>query len=151
MTQSEMSGRAPTMRRSITDQEQTHAFQQYALVVGRLSHAWNDLHLKLGELFASLIGADDEEVALAVWYSTENDRAQRNMLRATVEASRPDRWKETPKAPEEVKWVLDRVDNQLADARNNAIHAPCALYVGGSRDGPMFAEMRPTSRRSRSS
>jgi len=73
-------------------------------------------------------------VALAIWYSTKSDRAQRDMLRAAFTGATPRRWKELPKALDDLKWLVDRVD-EVAEERNNAIHAPCSLYIRGSENG----------------
>ena len=86
-----------------------------------VSHEWNHLHEKLGELFAVVIDAE-RVVALAIWYSTESDRAQRKMLKAAVNAN-PARWKAFPKATDDLKWLLDRTE-EVAEHRNNAVHPP---------------------------
>jgi hypothetical protein len=115
-----------------TDEETKAAFERYTLALGKVVHAWNYLHEKLGQLFVVLSGSD-RNIALAIWYSTINDRAQRLMLRAAVMASGVNRWP-NPSAKDDTIWLLDRAD-ELADQRNNAIHAPCSLYIGGAKDG----------------
>jgi hypothetical protein len=67
---------------------------------------------------------------LAIWYSTNNDRTQREMLKAAAAATGADRWKTLPKAQEHLKWLLDRRADDLAEEHNNAIRAPAALYLG---------------------
>jgi hypothetical protein len=111
-----------------TDEERTAAFEAYTLAVGKVAYAWNYLHEKLGQLFAVVSGAE-RNVALAIWYSTESDRGQRKMLEAAVNGTMPSRWEKLPKAPADLKWLLGRV-NGLAEDRNNAVHAPCSLYIG---------------------
>jgi hypothetical protein len=106
------------------------AFDEYAAAVGRLSYAWNTLHLHLGALFFAVVGARETGCAMAAWRSLENDHAQRRMLRAAVSEAKAERWKATPKAPDDLKWLLDRVDG-LSDTRNNAIHALTVLDFGG--------------------
>jgi hypothetical protein len=101
----------------------------YHLAVGRLSYAWNHLHRVLGGMFAVVVAGDREPV-FAAWRSVENDRAQRGMLWAAIEAASPERWKKTPKAPDDLRWVLERA-RKLSDVRNDAIHALVALYAGG--------------------
>ena len=69
----------------------------------------------------------DAELVLAAWRSIENDRTHREMLRATIKAvslnvANAERWKQTPKAPDDLLWVLKRTE-KLADVRNDAIHA----------------------------
>jgi hypothetical protein len=104
------------------------AIDAYALAVGRVSGAWNYLHQTLGGLFAVIIGGDPELI-LAAWRSIENDRSQREMLRATIKAASPERWKQTSKAPADLLWVLGRGDT-LSDVRNDAIHALVSLHIG---------------------
>jgi hypothetical protein len=83
-----------------TREKVQEAKDAYVLAVGRVSGAWNYLHQTLGEFFAVVIGGDAELVVTA-WRSLENDRAQREMLRAAIKAASPKRWKQTPKAPDE--------------------------------------------------
>jgi hypothetical protein len=51
------------------------------------------------------------------------------MLKAAVAATTAERWASFPKAADHIKWLLDRAD-EVAEYRNNAIHAPCSLYIG---------------------
>jgi hypothetical protein len=111
-----------------TDEKMQEAADAYALAVGRVSGAWNYFHRTLGELFAVIIGGD-AELLLNAWRSIENDRSQREMLRATIKAASPERWKQTPKARADLLWVLGRAD-ALSDVRNDAIHALVMLHIG---------------------
>jgi hypothetical protein len=89
------------------------------------------LHGTLGELFAVVIGGD-AELVLAAWRSVENDRTQREMLRGDQgQQTRPERWKQTPKATDDLLWVLKRAGEQLADLRNDAILGLVSLHIGG--------------------
>jgi|SRR5271166_4463830 len=108
------------------------AFGEYYLAVGGVVRAWNTLHEYLGQLFVTVSGATWVEpwVALAIWYSVKSDRTQRDMLRAAVNAN-PGRWEKLPKALADLEWLFKCAD-ELADARNNAIHTPCSIYIGGS-------------------
>jgi hypothetical protein len=65
----------PVIVRPPTEEQVRAAFEAYTLAVGKVAHAWNYLQEKLGQLFAVITGAD-RAIALAVWYSTDNDRAQ---------------------------------------------------------------------------
>jgi hypothetical protein len=114
-----------------TNEERKAAFEAYVAAVGKVAHAWNYLHEKLGTLFVVVSGAEKEVVALAIWYSVKSDRAQRDMLRAAVNATNSERSERMPRAADDLKWLLDRA-NELAEERNNAVHAPCSLYIGGS-------------------
>ena len=70
----------PAIVRQPTDEQIRAAFEAYTLAVGKVAHAWNYLHEKLGQLFAVITGAD-REIALAIWYSTDSDRTPPNMLK----------------------------------------------------------------------
>jgi hypothetical protein len=52
-----------------------------------------------------------------------------------------DRWKRSPRVPDDLKWLLDRAD-KLASDRNNAIHAPCSLYLRGDGSSEVMAAVR---------
>jgi hypothetical protein len=119
----------PNIVRFSTFEETKKAFDAYVAAVGKVAYAWNYLHEELGKLFVVVSGAE-REVALSIWYSVRNDGAQREMLRAAVNATNSERSERLPKAPDDLKWLLDRA-NDLADARNNAVHAPCSLYIEG--------------------
>jgi hypothetical protein len=127
--------------------EQTKgAFEAYTLALGKVAHAWNYLHEQLGQLFIVVSGAEGQ-IALAIWYSTNSDRTQREMLRAAVAATGADRWKALPKAQEHLKWLLNHADT-LAEERNNAIHAPAALYISESPEmGPSFFYGNPRAQK----
>lgn len=120
-----------------SNEKRQEAIDAYALAVGRVSGAWNFLHQTLGELFAVIIGGD-RQLLLTAWRSIENDRSQREMLRAVIKAASPERWKQTPKAPDDLLWVLKRA-NALSDVRNDAIHALVSLHIGAEiAMGPAF-------------
>ena len=85
---------------------------------------------RLGVLFVAATGME-RNLALSIWYSVTSDRAQREMLKASVFATSSQRSEKLPKARDDLKWLLDRAE-EVADARNNAVHAPCSLYLGGS-------------------
>jgi hypothetical protein len=96
------------------DTEIATVFLAYATAVGKVAHAWNYLQERLARIFVA-ITAIDHSIALAIWYSTENDRAQRSMLQAVIEVSPDDRWQsisETVK--DDLKWLLNN-KNDLAD------------------------------------
>ena len=114
-----------------SDDEMKVAFETYALALGKVAFAWNFLHERLGRLFQTVMEAHGE-MAKAVWYSTDNDRAKQYMFKAAVAASRPDRWgSQTQKAGEDLTWLIDRVI-ELGEARNNAVHAPALIMIDGN-------------------
>jgi hypothetical protein len=99
-------------------------FRPYAIELGKLVFAWNRLHEKLSVLFWKVTGIENR-VAIAVWYSTDSDRAQRQMLRKAAEAA----FAADDKKREGVIWLLNKIDNFLAGSRNDAIHAPLAFFT----------------------
>ena len=115
-----------------TLEEAAAAFEEYALAVGKVAYAWNYLHERLGELFVVVSGAE-QAIALAIWYSTKSDRVQRDMLQAAVNAN-PGRWETFPKALADLEWLLKCAD-EVAEARNNVVHAPVSFYIGAREHG----------------
>jgi len=104
------------------------AFEAYALALGQVAYTWNYLQDELGQLFVVVTGMDDR-TALSVWYSSDNDRVQRNMLKAAILASNKDRW--LPRfqtARDDMLWLVHQA-NALSDQRNNAIHAPTTMVT----------------------
>jgi hypothetical protein len=63
------------------------------------------------------------------------------MLRCAIIEKTSGRWKMSPRAPDDPKWLLDRAD-KLANDRNNAIHAPCSLYLPGDGSSEVMAAVR---------
>ena len=124
------------------------AFDPYVTAIGRVAYAWNYLHEILGRLFAAVTGADPG-IMLAVWYSTESDRTQREMLRAAIEAwAKTQRKSPSPDAYSDLLWLINEA-NKLADARNNAVHAPCSIYTSehGTEVGAAFHTGHARARR----
>ena len=101
--------------------------EPYARELGKLVASWNTLHERLGELFSAVLNKSHPGIGSAIWYSTQNDRAQREMLRAATEAAAAEGTL-TQQARDEIKWLLDRT-NELANERNDAVHAPVALFT----------------------
>lgn len=111
-----------------SDGEVKIAFETYTTALGKVAHAWNFLHERLGRLFVAVTKMD-RAVALGIWYSTDSDRTKQLMLKSAIAASAPDLWlPRLPKAKEDLIWLTDRIIS-LGDARNNAIHAPCILVT----------------------
>lgn len=122
-----------------SDKEVRARFEEYTLAVGKVAHAWNYFQEKLAELFSTVSRAQ-RGFALAVWYSSENDRTQRNMLRAAIVAALPERWPaKYTAAKDDLIDLLKRADT-LAERRNDAIHAPCTLLTdaGGTEIAASF-------------
>jgi hypothetical protein len=71
------------------------------------------------------------------------------MLRAKVNATNSERSKTLPDAAtDDLIWLLERAD-ELADDRNNAVHAPCSVYISGSGSemGAAFFNGHPRARK----
>lgn len=112
-----------------TDEELHEAFIPYVCALGKVVHAWNYLHLKLGQLYVVIADGTREDL-LRDWYSDKVDTNQRKRIRKAVESSPEDRW--LPRLPEvraDLLWLVDQVD-AMAEPRNNAIHAPCCSATG---------------------
>src|ERR1700733_13989689 len=117
--------------------ETREAIEAYCVAVGLVVYEWNDLHEKLARLFA-LVREGDRQESLTEWYAIRSDTRQREKLRSAVAETTSGRWKTSPRAPDDLKWLLDRAD-KLASDRNNAIHAPCSLYLRGDGSSEVMA------------
>jgi hypothetical protein len=120
--------------------ETREAIEAYCVAVGLVVYEWNDLHEKLAGLFALVRGGDRRET-LTEWYAIRSDTSQREKLRCAITETTSGRWKKYPRAPDDLKWLLDRAD-KLASDRNNAIHAPCSLYLRGDGSSEVMAAVR---------
>lgn len=105
------------------------AYERHVTAVGEVAYHWNLLHERLGELF-QLIAGTTRDVGMGIWYSTSNDRAQREMLLAALRNVSDEHLRHAAKAREDVKWLTDYVNRSLADRRNDAIHAPFEAGMG---------------------
>jgi hypothetical protein len=104
------------------------AFDSYVRGVGSVAFTWNRLLETLGQVFVEVTGMN-YEIAKAIWYSIDNDRSQISMLRAAIEATSITHWlPRFPDARDDLEWLGERSFN-LADARNNAVHAPCIVQI----------------------
>ena len=121
------------------------AFEEYYLAVGKVAQVRGTLCTNTSGSFSSppvalTCGREQRRwVALAIWYSVKSDRAERDMLRAAVNAN-SGRWEKLPKALDDFNWLLDRCD-ELAEHRNDAVHAPCSIYIGSEPNpwmGPAY-------------
>jgi hypothetical protein len=122
----------------------THeAIEAYCVAVGLVVYEWNDLHEQLARLFA-LVREGDRQESLTEWYAIRSDARQREKLRSAMTETTPDRWKKSPRAPDDLKWLLDRAD-KLASDRNNAIHAPCSLYLRGHGSPEVMGAVRSSN------
>jgi hypothetical protein len=100
-------------------------FKPYAAELGALVYVWNGLQENLAELFWAITEIQNGSIPLGIWHSTQNDRAQRSMLRAATEArfnSTINKYR-NEQAYKEITWLLSETD-KLAERRNNSIHSP---------------------------
>jgi hypothetical protein len=111
-----------------TDEEMDAALERYAAAVGKVAAAWNYLHEKLGQLFVTLLEAPDRNVSAAVWHSSYNDRAQRDMLRAVLNTMQGNSWLRFPSLKPDILWLLD-CTNALSAGRDDVVHAPVSLSI----------------------
>lgn len=119
----------------------THrAFKPYAVALGELALAWNDLHVSLSILFCTLLGGGNIGPFQAIWQNITSDRMQRNVLSALA-SERLD--SETPftsgkkdKRYEDIKWLCDEI-TKIEDFRNDALHTP--LWGLSKLEGPYIA------------
>jgi hypothetical protein len=108
-----------------TTGEISENFRPCAAELGTLVYVWNGLQENLADLFWAVTEIKNGGIPFAIWHSTQNDRAQRSMLRAATEA----RFKNTlekyqnPPACELIIWLLSETD-KLSERRNNSIHSP---------------------------
>jgi hypothetical protein len=108
----------------------THpAFRPYALALGQLALAWNDLHLSLEMLFCTVTGGGFVNPVLAIWNALKSDRSQREILLAAAKATLINGGSQ--KLAEEIEWICKRAD-ALEDGRNDALHSP----LWGAPRGP---------------
>ena len=59
----------------------------------------------------------DRQETLTEWYAIRSDTRQREKLRCAMTETTSGRWKKSPRAPGDLKWLLDRAE-KLASDRN---------------------------------
>ncbi|CAN7771373.1 hypothetical protein LJR245_007552 [Rhizobium leguminosarum] len=129
-----------------TCEEGAANLKEYTEAVGKVVQSSNYLQEKLALLLAAILQTD-LTVTLAMWYSTDNDRIQRNFLRAAASAAKSERWNGPPYARKDILWLLHEADT-LASMRSLAVNAPCSLYIAGPKEeylelGPAFFQGHP--------
>ncbi len=110
----------------VSEEKLQREFRPYALELGQLVYAWNKLQERLGHIFWLLVSSAKPLTTNAIWHSTSNDRAQRDMLRSAVDATPCSELTDKQKA--DLTWLLTQA-NKLADRRNDAIHSPYMFMV----------------------
>jgi hypothetical protein len=97
----------------------------HALAIGRVVIAWNEFQEHLSWLFAQISSPDDYQLPLAAWHALDNDRAQREMLRAVAVSKFP----KGSKARTEIVWLIEQANQQLSNQRNFGIHTPFEVHT----------------------
>ena len=102
-------------------------FLPYALAVGQMALAWNELHEALGILFAwSLRTSKDRTLqAIAIWGAVTSDRQKRQLLEASINYLGEESHRQFPQLAADILWLVGRA-NSLEDKRNNVVHSPLA-------------------------
>jgi len=127
---------------------------EYRAQVGLVADSWNTLQETLGRLFAAILSSVPPNVSLAIWYSEPNDRAQRRLLRAAVNAGALDHTKHAQKLPpsgkDDLLWLLNGAD-KLGARRDQALHTPVtfdldvekvAIIAAYFQGNPLAAQLR---------
>ena len=109
-------------------------FAPYAREVGKLVASWNQLQERLGELFSVIVRKDHAGIALAIWYSTRSDLAQRQMLRASSEAAAAAGLFPEQAKKDDIKWLLDRTDELPNNGTMPSTHPLRSLPIRTARD-----------------
>ena len=97
----------------------------HALAIGRIVIAWNEFQEALGELFASIFGRKLWKESLFAWQALENDRAQREMLRAAAHT----RFGPTSDVFKKISWAIEQANRQLSNQRNFGVHTPLMIFT----------------------
>jgi hypothetical protein len=122
----------------------THpSFRPYVTAIGQAAVAWNGLHETLRSLFWYLSGGIEPRTHAAIWNSIRSDRSQRAMLRA-IAKSNEQTGKITGTQYQLIIWLLDRC-NSLAEARDDAVHAPLIAYREGIFPNSAFGNPRASN------
>jgi hypothetical protein len=134
-----------------TQEDADTAFELYTAAVGRVAAAWNYLHEQMEALFLRVVGGRDYRITDAVWHSSFSDRAQRQMLEAAIRASdgHP-AWKQLPNnAKDDLLWLMNRA-NYLSDKRDEAVHAPCSIFLTTADGTEVISNYSSQHRRAKS-
>jgi hypothetical protein len=105
-----------------SERTRTRDINKYAKEIGSIAILWNQLHDDLANILGCLLPSQNplDYLAQSVWYSTNSDYAQRQMLRSATAAHSG--------LPTDTKtkivWLLNKIDHFLADKRNDAMHTP---------------------------
>jgi hypothetical protein len=110
--------------------ESRRLFKRYGTHIGYLAITWNRLHDNLSKIFVQVLKSPSPKIASAVWFSTNSDFSQREMLRVAV----PRASHLSTQQRESILWLLCQVEETLRYQRNDAIHAPLVLVKQLAKD-----------------
>jgi hypothetical protein len=118
-------------RNPFRDNYTERPYRPYALAIGQIALAWNDLCSVLAGIYWTVMGGGFPEIYLSAWNSIKSDRTQRDMLRDALRAyfqswSGLAALQNYPTAATDFDWLIVEV-GKLEDARNNAVHGPLVL------------------------
>jgi len=123
------------------ERARAEAFGPLASELGWVVYEWNRLQAALAELFTDIVSPDNRTVPFAIWHSQTNERAQREMLRAALDAAHA---ATASRAHKDIIWLLNKVD-ALAGKRNDALHCPLVfirtLDARGENEGIEISPM----------
>jgi hypothetical protein len=118
------------------DDELEAAFAPYTQAAGEVINAWNKLQEQFNRLFVALT-AMPRDMATAIWHSARCDSLQRQMLTAALAATPDEKWTGRLSAGKDDIRALIRCASDLAEDRNDAIHAPVSLAIDGAKLVPI--------------
>jgi hypothetical protein len=95
-------------------------FRPYAIALGQLALAWNELHETLALVFCMTMGRGMVNQYLAIWHAIKVDRAQRDILLSAAKAIDGSPY---PTLAADLEWICIKA-NAVEDARNDALHSP---------------------------
>lgn len=122
--------RRPNKQKPQIERFSSREYRPYALAIGQLSLAWNDLHESVCVLFNSIASITDNEKTQAAFQAVDSDRIKRKMLKAVFSQLEPDEIRLNPRAIDDIKWVCGQID-ALEEGRNNAVHGPLHSFIYG--------------------
>jgi hypothetical protein len=111
-----------------TQKQLQQKFKPYAVELGKLVYSWNRLQEGFAILFWWLTANRNHQAALAAWYSVQDDRRQRGMLKAAIQVLPESSWEGRKNAKTEIEWAIKNA-NEFAIRRNSAIHSPYTMQI----------------------
>jgi hypothetical protein len=105
------------------------AYRPYATAIGEVALGWNDLHERLGFLFAiSIVKAKSHEELVRAWSGLDSDRAKRKMFRQSLAVEFRLNYRHRPKLADDLRHLLNLAD-KLENNRNDAVHVPLIIWT----------------------